>query len=54
MTNPIDRVTLLVKLKEAVDMMRDVRPEDESSKAKIKLAMATVESVMRDLGLDKP
>lgn len=44
-----DSVSLLIRLKEAVDIMRDVRPGDEASKAKIQQAMATVEWVMKEL-----
>ena len=51
MTEEIDRVTLLIKLKEAVDIMRDVRTADPASQEKIRLAVAAVESLMKQLGL---
>lgn len=52
--SPSDRVAMLIKLKNAVDIMRDVRPGDEASKEKIKVAMATIQQVMREMKIEAP
>jgi len=54
MNNPINSVELLVRLKAAVDLVRDVRAEDEPNREKIRLAMAELNYVMQALQINKP
>lgn len=45
----IDLVSVLTKLKSAVDLMRDVRPHNPQDEVKAKSAIASVESAISDI-----
>jgi hypothetical protein len=49
MTTLGNRVDLLIKLKEAIDIIRDVRPDDAANKERIRVATALLETIITEL-----